>query len=602
MWCIDTFSTTPDGTPFGDGSVLQIVDGKKSLSYIWNNMEDSLLNTEAINDAIRGTQLESILTAEDLERWRKMDRAGADKAPLWLSVLISMAASLNMEPSEVDNILQAAKPLNADRSTLSGVTLHTIDPTFIVEMSLSADAALRRGNAEESETLWLKTLQTALDERITIAEPYRLFANVASAAYLNGSLLLGEAALNIALNLNPQYSFGQKLQEQALRGDFLQYSLRKLANNPRFDFVSSKDLETTSTEQILKKLAKMGIELDEIEFKAIGRSVRDTIETIVDNVKARASDAREVDDDYLYAACEVLWDRLITRPLMETFMSIVFDLEDVEPGSSLYFSTIERLAWAFEQADKAVFETYQKYPHDFASLRATVHDLLAYEVLRQSNVAEHMLAIGEAGLASGFFPDFAVADVIRRIAAGKNWQYQLEQLLKHYPEHSQMMAMGIARGLLETGEDYKAIGVGRTVWDRVLAGELEPDEWPLQCLEDYILAAYENLGDKRSYRQAQKEAEQIDRSLESRRLSDAKEQRKASQKPKEDLLRQENKYPELFAYEDFVLSLGLDFSTQEPTNDKLSAFSLQTGEKIGRNEPCPCGSGKKYKKCHGAMV
>ena len=24
------------------------------------------------------------------------------------------------------------------------------------------------------------------------------------------------------------------------------------------------------------------------------------------------------------------------------------------------------------------------------------------------------------------------------------------------------------------------------------------------------------------------------------------------------------------------------------------------GEKVGRNEPCPCGSGKKYKRCHGA--
>src|SRR5438128_10358365 len=23
------------------------------------------------------------------------------------------------------------------------------------------------------------------------------------------------------------------------------------------------------------------------------------------------------------------------------------------------------------------------------------------------------------------------------------------------------------------------------------------------------------------------------------------------------------------------------------------------GAKIGRNDPCPCGSGKKYKKCHG---
>lgn len=26
----------------------------------------------------------------------------------------------------------------------------------------------------------------------------------------------------------------------------------------------------------------------------------------------------------------------------------------------------------------------------------------------------------------------------------------------------------------------------------------------------------------------------------------------------------------------------------------------RSGPKVGRNEPCPCGSGKKYKKCHGA--
>ena len=24
--------------------------------------------------------------------------------------------------------------------------------------------------------------------------------------------------------------------------------------------------------------------------------------------------------------------------------------------------------------------------------------------------------------------------------------------------------------------------------------------------------------------------------------------------------------------------------------------------KIGRNEPCPCGSGKKYKQCHGKLI
>jgi preprotein translocase subunit SecA len=31
-----------------------------------------------------------------------------------------------------------------------------------------------------------------------------------------------------------------------------------------------------------------------------------------------------------------------------------------------------------------------------------------------------------------------------------------------------------------------------------------------------------------------------------------------------------------------------------------AAKPAQSGERIGRNDPCPCGSGKKYKKCHGA--
>jgi len=29
---------------------------------------------------------------------------------------------------------------------------------------------------------------------------------------------------------------------------------------------------------------------------------------------------------------------------------------------------------------------------------------------------------------------------------------------------------------------------------------------------------------------------------------------------------------------------------------------VRVGPKIGRNQPCPCGSGKKYKKCCGAKT
>ncbi len=33
---------------------------------------------------------------------------------------------------------------------------------------------------------------------------------------------------------------------------------------------------------------------------------------------------------------------------------------------------------------------------------------------------------------------------------------------------------------------------------------------------------------------------------------------------------------------------------------KVETFKRE-GKKVGRNEPCPCGSGKKYKQCHGAL-
>jgi preprotein translocase subunit SecA len=30
--------------------------------------------------------------------------------------------------------------------------------------------------------------------------------------------------------------------------------------------------------------------------------------------------------------------------------------------------------------------------------------------------------------------------------------------------------------------------------------------------------------------------------------------------------------------------------------------TVRGAQKIGRNDPCPCGSGKKYKHCHGKLT
>jgi preprotein translocase subunit SecA len=41
-------------------------------------------------------------------------------------------------------------------------------------------------------------------------------------------------------------------------------------------------------------------------------------------------------------------------------------------------------------------------------------------------------------------------------------------------------------------------------------------------------------------------------------------------------------------------------ASRQGGGDGTEATQRRTGKTPGRNDPCPCGSGKKYKKCHGA--
>ncbi|THU40882.1 preprotein translocase subunit SecA [Niastella caeni] len=41
---------------------------------------------------------------------------------------------------------------------------------------------------------------------------------------------------------------------------------------------------------------------------------------------------------------------------------------------------------------------------------------------------------------------------------------------------------------------------------------------------------------------------------------------------------------------------------QDQYNDPVKSEPVRVGPKVGRNDPCPCGSGKKFKQCHGKDV
>ena len=42
--------------------------------------------------------------------------------------------------------------------------------------------------------------------------------------------------------------------------------------------------------------------------------------------------------------------------------------------------------------------------------------------------------------------------------------------------------------------------------------------------------------------------------------------------------------------------------TKQDTREQQRPEPIRVEKKIGRNDPCPCGSGKKYKNCHGRNV
>jgi preprotein translocase subunit SecA len=88
----------------------------------------------------------------------------------------------------------------------------------------------------------------------------------------------------------------------------------------------------------------------------------------------------------------------------------------------------------------------------------------------------------------------------------------------------------------------------------------------------------------------EEEDEETRREEESARAAAAEEQKKAAQSQLQDFTRnlQRKKEKELAGLQ----MVGGDGSTSQKT--------VLKGERVGRNDPCPCGSGKKYKKCHGA--
>jgi preprotein translocase subunit SecA len=78
-------------------------------------------------------------------------------------------------------------------------------------------------------------------------------------------------------------------------------------------------------------------------------------------------------------------------------------------------------------------------------------------------------------------------------------------------------------------------------------------------------------------------------------IQDPKQVQEARQRRRLDMSELETSKTDLPTYSEADQSSG-----RVPGQQKVQP--VRVDKKVGRNEPCPCGSGKKYKLCHGKSV
>jgi len=269
----------------------------------------------------------------------------------------------------------------------------------------------------------------------------------------------------------------------------------------------------------------------------------------------------EVDEDFIWMACEVLWQRLVPDRLA------------VEHAADLIDDNIEVIAEAEEKGEvqKVVqFSTktfeliYQHIVEKFPSGYRLKHDF--YEQLQESTLHD--------------IDSFIVAHLM---------------LLQLRSEDEKVMDLGEILGQVFEDDvflEFKAQGLfalkrrkeGEACYQEIMARNPDDIWFPLHAGDCFLLHGKKDFEKAKDYYALAFDA--------AKKLPDTPEAR-------EDLD---------LVYEK-VINLAREMGETDRADrmqgilDSLRKVSSEamppTKRKIGRNDPCPCGSGKKYKKCCG---
>lgn len=496
---------------------------------------------------------------------------------------------------------------------------------------------------------------TLLNDRTTTREIYRIYSNAGISNLFAGNYFLGVECLRIATELNPKYKFAQEQLKKVESGEFesviqLGYMKRIMEGLKELTLplkLSPNEVNRWGESKILRRLSKLGIKVNKREFIECAKRVYST-DTLAKELfysqieEENIKDGKNKDSDFIWMAAMALWNIYCPdEPVFQNFDDTIIKAFDFvsehtnqetcldQKNISMYQQYLEKIK-KFIVSDKKDFlknwsETFEYSNECRDDLIFILSRFVVCHGLKES-VFELVLRLKNE-IPIWHWDIIEIADLIYKNDPA--WKILYEQIRNREPYFC-YIAYDISRFFesinnIETAEQYLLESL-QIVDERAKRKVFDLQNHTTTIYNDYkfildkIKNFYErNKHDKTKLQFVDNKQKEIDKKFDEYSYSPAMTEFDSAFSELITKTEMENtKSSPPIKYYEYLKKYGINFATEEEVGANITHIVINESDykieddtekpqkkhkrKIGRNEPCPCGSGKKYKKCCGKMV
>lgn len=536
------------------------------------------------------------------------------------------------------------------------LTQTTIPPMEWSEYYNNAMYDMRKQKFFDASKNFDKTFEKLLETKTTDQNIYRFFCNAGISYLLTGKPLIGINCFEMAHELNPQYSFASEQLQKYHQGkfdSFIEFGyLTEMKNNfeeweRRADYLHFDNVMKWSEKKILEKLSLFGVTVDKDEFIDVAKTVNLTDE-LAENLFYPQTHISGKDEDFIWIAAYALWDMYCPdEPSISGFNDTIHKAFTFVSKTDVRNKSKKKIQEAFQKTCFEYLKTLQKYvfsnKNGFLQAWQKIIDdamdppfelkTILTSLLSIPKLEENVLDIVHHLNTQIPHPDWRGVEIISNIRHNNSRGEELYNELKRDHPFYCYVACDIANYYMEKKDflhaEFYLIDALKIVDARTEKNKLSIDTIETTIYDDYtnVFNLLKEVFDKSN-------ADSKKRKILKTKIREVKKKSELySKSPK--IEKMDHAINELFTrfeteqtensyavqYYNYLTQFEINFETEEPVKvdkslinilpesyldskdtEKKDHWKKRTSKKIGRNDPCPCGSGRKYKKCCGAIV